>query len=214
MRILVLFVLLPAAVSAADNPVILVVGDSLSAAYGMEADQGWVALLDQRLESNGHAHTIVNASQSGATSRGALALLPRALEKHEPTIVIIEIGGNDGLRGLSVTRMRENIESMVRLSDAAGAKVIITAIRIPPNYGRSYTEKFHETYYEVAANTPATLVPHLLEEIAINDELMQADRIHPNALAQPRILEAIWPALEPLVDSESTGGGAAAAQDR
>ena len=185
---------------AAGQPAILVVGDSLSAGYGMDIEDGWVALLEHRLTESGHDYRVVNASQSGATSRGALSLLPRALETHRPEIVIIEIGGNDGLRGLPVSQLRRNLEAMIGLSREAGAHVIIPAIRIPPNYGAAYTDKFRQTYDEVSAGGAATLVSQFLEKVALDEKLMQNDGVHPNEMAQPILLDVIWTALEPLLD--------------
>lgn len=181
---------------AGGQPTVLVVGDSLSAAYGMDTADGWVALLERRLREHGHPHAVVNASQSGATSRGALALLPRALELHEPEIVIIEIGGNDGLRGLPVPALRRNLERMIELSRAAGAHVIVPAMQIPPNYGARYTQAFHDAYREVTADGRATLVLGFLERVALDEALMQPDGIHPNERAQPLLLEVMWPAIE------------------
>ena len=177
----------------------LVVGDSLSAAYGMRVDQGWVALLQGRLKSEGYGHRVVNASSSGETTGGALARLPRALERHRPAVVIIELGGNDGLRGLPIPDVRRNFESLIGLSRDAGARVLLVGMRIPPNYGPAYAGAFERLYGELAARYRLPLVPFFLDGIALDDTLMQADGIHPTAAAQPRMLEMVWPKLRPLL---------------
>jgi acyl-CoA thioesterase-1 len=183
----------------ADAPTILVLGDSLSAAYGMRVEQGWVALLADRLKASAYGYRVVNASSSGETTGGALARLPRALEKHRPAIVIVELGGNDGLRGLPISDVRANLDSIVRLSRKAGAQVLIIGMRIPPNYGPVYTRDFHQVFAEVANQHKLPLVPFFLDGIALDDELMQEDGLHPSVLAQPRLLAEVWPRLTPLL---------------
>lgn len=178
---------------------ILVVGDSLSAAYGMRVEQGWVALLQQRLATQGYGHKVVNASSSGETTGGALARLPRALELHRPAVVIVELGGNDGLRGLPVGEVRANFERIIGLSGAAGARVLLVAMRIPPNYGARYAGEFEALYGELARKHSLPMVPFFLDRIALDERLMQDDGIHPTATAQPRMLDAIWPVLKPLL---------------
>ncbi len=178
---------------------ILVVGDSLSAAYGMRVEQGWTALLQDRLKTEGYGHRVVNASSSGETTGGALARLPRALERHRPAVVIIELGGNDGLRGLPIPDVRRNFESLIGLSRDAGARVLLVGMRIPPNYGPAYAGAFERLYGELAARYRLPLVPFFLDGIALDDTLMQADGIHPTAAAQPRMLEMVWPKLRPLL---------------
>ena len=170
----------------------LVLGDSLSAAYGIRLEQGWVALLQDRLESKGYGHRVVNASSSGETTGGALA-------RHRPAVVIIELGGNDGLRGLPIADVRANFESLVRLSRDSGASVLLIGMRIPPNYGATYTKSFHELFGELAAKHRLPLVPFFLDGIALDDSLMLEDGLHPNAAAQPKLLEMAWPKLEPLL---------------
>lgn len=174
-------------------------GDSLSAAYGMRVEQGWVALLQQRLASEGYGYRVVNASESGETTGGALARLPRALTKQRPAVVIIELGGNDGLRGLPIDGVQSNLESMVRLSRKSGAGVLLIGMRIPPNYGPAYTQAFHELFAQVAASQRVPLVPFLLDGIALDEGLMQDDGLHPNAAAQPKLLAQVWPLLAPLL---------------
>ena len=175
------------------------VGDSLSAAYGMRVEQGWAALLQARLRAKGYGHRVINASSSGETTGGALARLPRALERHRPAVVIIELGGNDGLRGLPIAEVRANFEALIRLSREAGAKVLLIGMRIPPNYGPGYAGAFQEMYGELAKRHALPLVPFFLDGIALDDSLMLDDGIHPNATAQPKLLELVWPTLEPLL---------------
>jgi acyl-CoA thioesterase-1 len=200
-RFLVLFVLWAAAVSArADAPVILVFGDSISAGYGLaRVDQGWVALLQTRLEQQGYGYQVVNASVSGETTAGGLARLPRALHLHRPKLVILELGGNDGLRALPVAPMRANLASMIDLARSAGAKVLLLGMRMPPNYGPDYTEQFRSVYSDLARADKLPWVPFLLTGIALSPNLMQADGVHPNELGQPRLLNNVWPLLTPLL---------------
>jgi acyl-CoA thioesterase-1 len=204
-RLLVLFVLIAASVSAsgaapAEAPVILVFGDSISAGYGLaRVEQGWVALLQTRLREQEYGYQVVNASVSGETTAGGLARLPRALMLHQPKIVILELGGNDGLRALPIAQMRANLVRMVDLSTAAGAQVLLLGMRIPPNYGPDYTEQFRLCYTDVARDKKLPLLPFLLNGIALTPNLMQADGIHPDELGQPILLANIWPALKPLL---------------
>ena len=191
--------LAPGVGGAATDSSILVLGDSLSAAYGIRLEQGWVSLLGARLKQEGYGHRVVNASSSGETTGGALARLPRALERHRPAVVVIELGGNDGLRGLPIAEVRENLDQLIRLSRRSGAQVLLVGMRIPPNYGPTYTSEFHALYGELAQAHGIPLVPFFLEGIALDDSLMQEDGIHPNAAAQPRLLAQIWPRLEPLL---------------
>lgn len=179
--------------------VILVLGDSLSAAYGMEIGQSWPSLLQQRLEQNGYAYRVFNSSIAGDTTQSGVARLPRLLEQHKPDVVIIELGGNDGLRGLPIGVTRGNLSSMIEQSQSIGARVILAEMKIPPNYGRTYTEKFNAMYPFLAKNFGVTLLPFLLEDIALEGELMQPDGIHPTADAQPLIADLVWPALLPLL---------------
>jgi len=186
-------------VARADPPVILVVGDSLSAAYGIRLEQGWVSLLQRRLEAEGYGYRVVNASTSGETTGGALARLPRALERHRPAIVVLELGANDGLRGLPISQVRANFDAMLQLSRAAGARILLIGMHIPPNYGPAYTSAFDSMYRELAPADDPPLVPFLLDGVALDDSLMQADGLHPNAAAQPRLLDTVWPKLKPLL---------------
>ena len=199
-RLLALFVLMVASAAArAEAPVILVFGDSISAGYGLPLEQGWVELLKTRLKSQGYGDQVVNASVSGETTAGGLARLPRALELHHPSIVILELGGNDGLRGLPIAQMRANLTQMAALSSAAGAKVLLLGMRMPPNYGPEYTEQFAMVFSDLAAEKKIPLVPFLLTNIALSPALLQGDDIHPNALGQPILLDNVWPTLKPLL---------------
>ena len=184
----------------AETPAILVFGDSISAGYGLaHVEQGWVGMLRTKLTDEGYGYQVVNASVSGETTAGGLARLPRALALHHPQIVIIELGGNDGLRALPIDQMRANLAKMVDLSAAAGARVLLLGIRIPPNYGPEFTEKFRATFADVAQDRKVPLVPFLLAEIALSPNLMQADGVHPNELGQPQLLANVWPALKPIL---------------
>jgi acyl-CoA thioesterase I len=200
-RLLVLFVLVVASVSAkAETPVILVFGDSISAGHGLvHVEQGWVALLQTRLKDQGYGYQVINASVSGETTAGGLARLPRALMLHQPKIVILELGGNDGLRALPIAQMRANLVHMVDLATAAGAKILLLGMRMPPNYGPAFTEQFSLCYSDLARDKKLPFVPFLLNDVALSPNLMQADGFHPNELAQPKLLANVWPVLAPLL---------------
>lgn len=178
---------------------ILVLGDSLSAEYGIARGTGWVSLLEKRLQKENINASIVNASISGETTSGGKARLPALLTQHKPDIVVIELGGNDGLRGLPLKSAESNLRDMIAASKKANAKVILVGMQIPPNYGRSYTEKFFAMYGKLSKESKSTLVPFLLEGVASEPNLFQADRIHPLAEAQPIMLDNIWPHLKPLL---------------
>ena len=192
------FIALQNAVAA--DRTILVFGDSLSAAHGIRPEEGWVALLAQRLHAQGYGYQIVNASESGETSSGGLERLPRALQNHRPALVIVELGANDGLRGLPLSGSRQNLAHMVRLSQAAGARVLLAGMRLPPNLGPRYTEEFARIFPDLANQYHPPLVPFLLDRVALDPELMQDDGLHPNAKGQPRILDNVWPYLQPLLN--------------
>jgi acyl-CoA thioesterase-1 len=200
-RIFVLLILWVAAVPAyAETPTILVFGDSISAGYGLpHVERGWVALLQAKLKSQGYGDEVVNASVSGETTAGGLARLPRALGVHHPAIVVVELGGNDGLRALPIEQMRANLSRMIDLAKGAGAKVLLLGMRIPPNYGPQYTEQFVAVYADLARDKHVPLVPFLMVDVALHPELMQADGVHPVEGAQPLLLATVWPALEPLL---------------
>ena len=186
--------------AAEPQPVVLVVGDSLSAGYGVAVDSTWVALLQKRLAAQGYGYRVVNASISGDTTGGARARLPRALELHKPAVVILELGGNDGLRGLPLRQVRENFEFLIERSQAAGAKVVLVGMRMPPNYGAAYADGFHALYGELAKRYGTPLLGFFLEGVALDAKLMQADGIHPTAAAQPRLLDNLWPVLSQVLE--------------
>ena len=183
----------------ASDRTILVFGDSLSAAYGIRPEQGWVALLTQRLQAQGYGYEVVNASVSGETTSGGLERLPRALQLHQPGIVVLELGANDALRGLPLSGTRANLAQMVRLSQEAGARVLLVGLRIPPNYGPRYTEEFAGVFPGLAKQYHLPLVPFLLQDVALNPARMQEDGMHPNAAGEAPILDTVWPYLKPLL---------------
>ncbi|MBQ1783859.1 MAG: arylesterase [Gammaproteobacteria bacterium] len=183
----------------ADDKVLLVLGDSISAGYGISPEQGWVSLLQQRLNDKALGYRVVNASVSGNTSGDGVGRLPALLASHQPALVIVELGGNDGLRGYPVKTLRLNLSQLVTLGREAGAKVLLAGIEIPPNYGKRYSDQFRASFSEVASATNTPLVPFILDGIGTNPELMQRDGIHPTAEAQLRLLDNIWPTLEPLL---------------
>ncbi|WP_420467027.1 arylesterase [Panacagrimonas sp.] len=182
------------------NPTILVLGDSLSAGYGLDADQGWVHLLKQKLRTGDFPHTVINASISGETTAGGLARLPSLLDRHQPQLVLVELGGNDGLRALPVPQIRQNLERIVDLSADGGATAVLFEMRIPENYGPTYTEAFTRTFTQVSEARGVPLVPFLLAAFATDPAAFQSDGIHPSAAAQAQILDTVWPALEPLLN--------------
>lgn len=186
---------------AADNELtLLVYGDSLSASYGIEEEQGWVNLLQRKLDAENLAVQVINGSVSGETTTGGLARLPAMLESYRPELMILELGGNDGLRGLPVSIMRDNLAQMIDLAELSGAQVLLTGIQIPPNYGPRYTEPFFATYAELAKEKSLPLVPFLIDGIPQQPELMQNDGIHPRAEAQHMILDNVWPVLKPQLE--------------
>jgi acyl-CoA thioesterase-1 len=193
----------PSLAAAADKggsgPVLLVVGDSLSAEYGLPRGTGWVQLLADRLRASGSDYRVVNASISGETTSGGRSRLPALLKQHQPAIVVLELGANDGLRGLPLNVMKDNLAAMVRQGQAAGAKVLLVGVRVPPNYGRDYEERFAASYAALARENKVPLVPFLLEGFAEQLDLFQSDRIHPTVEAQPRMLDNVWPVLQPLL---------------
>jgi acyl-CoA thioesterase-1 len=178
---------------------VVVLGDSLSAGYGIEIREGWVNLLAQRIASEGYGYQVINASVSGETTQGGLARLPRVLQLHKPAIVIIELGGNDGLRGLPLATSRENLRKAIELARAVQARVVLVGMMIPPNYGQRYTQEFRDMYTTLASKYSIALVPFLLDQVALDPKLMQRDGIHANAAGQPRLLENVWPKLKPLL---------------
>ena len=191
----------PGVAHAAPGRIVLSFGDSLSAAHGLRAEQGWVALLQQRLRSQGYGYDTVNASISGETTGGGLARLPRALELHHPAVVMLELGANDGLRGLPVADARANLSRMIELAQHAGARVLLLGIQLPPNYGPRYGRDFAAMYGELAAHYHVALVPFLLDRVALDPQLMQDDQLHPNAAGEPLVLDNVWPRLLPLLQA-------------
>ena len=190
-------------------PALVVLGDSLSAAYGIRPEQGWVALLQRRLSTEGYGYQVVNASVSGETTGGGLARLPRVLTAHRPAILLIELGANDGLRGLPVEEMQRNLAAIVTGAQKAGVRVVVVGMRIPPNYGPEYTSRFAAAFAAVANAFHTALVPFLLERVALDDANFQADRLHPVAAAEPSVLEAVWPVLKPLLGHAAAAAPAA-----
>ncbi|HRE32577.1 MAG TPA: arylesterase [Candidatus Berkiella sp.] len=181
------------------KPTILVMGDSLSAAYQMAPHAGWVSLLENKLKKDFPQVRVINSSIVGDTTAGGLQRLPTQLTKHSPDIVIIELGGNDGLRGLPILSIRANLKKMIELCIAQKAKVLLVGMRLPPNYGPSYTAQFAENYVELSQDYSLPLVPFFLENVALKPELMLQDKIHPTASAQPILLDNLWPTLKPLL---------------
>lgn len=188
--------MMTSAASASDEPVVLILGDSLSAGYGIDIEQSWASLLQTRLETKGYEHRVVNASISGETTEGGAERIGPALERFEPSVVVIELGGNDGLRGFPPNRMRANLERMIEASREAGAEVVLLGIRIPTNYGVRYTKAFEAVFKEVAEKFELPWISFFLEGVATDENLMLADGIHPNAEAQPIMLDNAWPVIE------------------
>ena len=188
------------------KPTVLVLGDSLSAGYGLSSGQSWVDLLQKKLASQGFSHQVVNASISGETTVGGRNRLSDALTQYRPRIVILELGANDGLRGQSVQTMQDNLVRLVQASQAAGAKVIVVGMQIPPNYGPDYTKKFRDAFRAAARQTGAELVPFFMEGFAERREMFQSDGVHPAVEAQPRMLDNVWAKLKPLL-SRTPGKG-------
>lgn len=196
LRIVVITLLTAFNLCHAKDHTILVLGDSLSAAYGIEIEHGWVNLLRNRLDdySEDQQWNVVNASVNGETTAGGLARLPGLIDQYQPVLCIIELGANNGLRGQSTTLMQNNLEQMIKLCGTSGTSLLL-GIKLPPNYGEKYTQAFHQIYLDVANKNNIPLVPFLLEGIALRDEYLQADRLHPTAKAQPIILDNVWPTL-------------------
>ena len=190
-----------AGAAAAADSTLLVFGDSLSAAYGITPQQGWVQLLAERIKRAALPWQVVNASVSGETTAGGVRRLPEDLKRHRPSIVAIELGANDALRGQPIASIRSNLEQMIRLARGAHAQPVLVGIMIPPNYGIDYTDEFRRVYRDVARKLDVPLVPFLLEGIVDKPDMFQADQLHPTAQAQPRLLDNVWPTVEPLLKS-------------
>lgn len=197
--LLLLTVICLSAGARAAAPTILVFGDSLSAGYGIARQDAWPSLLETRLKDSGYPHAVLNASISGETTAGGRSRLPAALQQHKPGIVVIELGANDGLRGLPLAAMQDNLVNMIKASQQAGAKVVLVGMRLPPNYGRDYTEKFAATFGSLAKQHKTALVPFLFENFATRADAFQADRMHPTAASQPLMLDTVWKQLKPLL---------------
>jgi acyl-CoA thioesterase-1 len=203
---LLLMLLMMAAVPAraSAEPAVLILGDSLSAGYGIALEQGWVNLLAQRIEGAGLPHRVINASISGDTTAGGLSRLPALLTMHRPAVVVIQLGANDGLRGFPPNRIDAALAALVDLASDAGSRVLLVGVRLPPNYGAAYSEGFQRVYGDVAARRDVALVPRLLDGVADHLDLMQPDGLHPIAAAQPRLLDNVWPALLPLLEATAS----------
>jgi len=198
----VVFLLLSAGCQASnDNQAILIIGDSLSAGYGVDEQQSWVTLLQNQLATEGYGYRVINASISGDTTGGGVRRLPRALEQHAPGIVLIELGGNDGLRGTPVTVIRKNLAAMIEMSQDIGARVILAGMQMPPNYGSAYTKDFADVYHELADDYGTALITFFMDNVVLEPTLMQADGIHPNTSGQPVLLQNVWPELVPLIEN-------------
>jgi len=189
-------------VQAADAPTILVFGDSLSAGFGIDVDQSWVALLQKRLEETGYEHRVVNASISGETTAGGAARIDSAIGTFSPDLIILELGANDGLRGFPTASIKSNIETIARHARDSGAGVVLLGIRIPTNYGARYTQAFEAVFSDVATDLEIRWIEFFMDGIALNDELLQDDRIHPNAEAQPLLLDNAWPIIRATLDAQ------------
>ena len=183
----------------ASAPVILIVGDSISAGYGLPPGAGWATLLQKRLADEHYPQRVVNASASGDTTAGGRARLAQLLVQHRPAITIIELGGNDGLRGASLDAMRADLDAMIVMAQKAGSKVLLVGMRLPPNYGPGYVQRFDATFAELARAHKTALVPFLFEGFGEDNAMFQPDRIHPTAAAQPRLLDNVWSALQPML---------------
>lgn len=188
-------------VTVAQAQSLLVVGDSISAGYGLDVNRGWVALLQQRLHESGSSYQVVNASISGDTTAGGRNRLPALLQQHKPALVVIELGGNDGLRGLSLEHMQTNLAAMVAMAQEQGSQVLLLGMRIPPNYGPRYSEGFYQVYQQLAAKQQIALVDFFLEGVGGVEGMIQQDGIHPTEAAQPLLLDNAWPSLQPLLDN-------------
>jgi acyl-CoA thioesterase I len=195
-----------ATVAGAPASVILIVGDSLSAGYGLPADTGWTTLLQRRLAAERYPYTVINASISGDTTAGGRARLAALLAQHRPSVTVIELGGNDGLRGGSVDAMRQNLDAMAVAAQKQGSRVLLVGMRMPPNYGPAYVQRFDASFADVASARKIALVPFLFEGFADNENMFQPDRFHPTQAAQPQLLDNVWRALKPLLGSPGKTG--------
>ena len=198
-----MILLLSATADGSDGPTVLIFGDSLSAGYGIDVDQSWGALLEARLEAQGYEHRVVNASISGETTEGGATRISGALERFQPELVILELGGNDGLRGFPPQRLEANLERIIAASKSAGAEVVLLGIRIPLNYGPRYSKAFEAAFRNVAERQDVEWIEFFMEGVALNEDLMQEDGIHPNAEAQPILLDNAWPIIVQALGGEA-----------
>jgi acyl-CoA thioesterase-1 len=194
--------LMTTGVQAAESPTVLIFGDSLSAGFGIDVDLSWATLLQQRLEEQGYEHRVVNASISGETTEGGAARIDSAIGTFAPALIILELGGNDGLRGFPPARIRGNLETIARRAKESGAGVVLLGIRIPTNYGTRYTQAFEAVYSQVADELGIEWIEFFMEGVAMNDDLLQEDRIHPNAKAQPILLDNAWPIIRATLERQ------------
>ena len=185
--------------SAVSAKTIVVIGDSISAAYGIEAEAGWVSLLQKKLQAEKFRYLVVNESISGETSAGGLARIDQALARHKPAVVLLELGANDGLRGLSPKQMKTNLAAIIQRSRKAGAQVLLLGMRLPPNYGKRFVDRFYNVYPQLATDLNVAFIPFLLDGVALDKTLMQRDGLHPNAAAQSVLMEKVWKHLQPLL---------------
>jgi len=195
-----LLVLIAVPADGAETPTVLVFGDSLSAGFGIDVDQSWTALLQSRLQTQGYEHRVVNASISGETTEGGATRIQSTIDRFEPSVVILELGGNDGLRGFPPERMRDNLRTIIETSKAAGAAVVLLGIRIPTNYGPRYTKAFEKVYRDLATELDVPWIEFFLADVATNEDLMQDDGFHPNARAQPILLDNAWPIIQQALE--------------
>lgn len=189
-----------ATASGSEPPTVLIFGDSLSAGYGIEVDQSWAALLQARLKDQGYEHRVINASVSGETTEGGATRIDTALADFSPELIILELGGNDGLRGFPAARMKGNLEKIVARAKASGAAIVLLGIRIPTNYGPRYSAEFESVFRQVADEFEVQWIEFFMDGIALNDDLLQDDRIHPNAVAQPMLLDNAWPVISATLE--------------
>jgi acyl-CoA thioesterase-1 len=208
MRKLVTLLLILGAVAAdgADTPTVLVLGDSLSAGYGIDVDQSWTALLQSRLELQGYEHRVVNASISGETTEGGASRIEAALKEFAPEVVVVALGGNDGLRGFPPERIKSNMLRIIEAAEAEGAAVVLLGIRIPTNYGARYTRAFENVYRELAEERQLPWIEFFMEGVALDEDLMQDDGIHPNERAQPVLLDNAWPVIQQALKADVAAG--------
>jgi acyl-CoA thioesterase I len=185
--------------ASSDTPILLVLGDSLSAGYGINKNEGWVTLLEKKIKTEGYGYQVVNASITGETTGGGLSRLQSLLTQYKPDLLLIELGANDGLRGFPISFMNNNLDAMVKLAKQHHTRVLLVGVQLPFNYGPRYTDAFEKTFLAVSHTHKIPLVPSLLGKVPLDENLMQKDGLHPNAAAQPQLLQQVWPSLQPLL---------------